>query len=267
MLVAPAGSGKLTIAKYMAGCLLDIKSIELLSAYPYLSHIKRPTAKHDIPIESVRNLIRLLKLKAPGTNEIRRVIIVEDAQDMNEEAQNAMLKILEEPASDCVFILTVDSESSLLPTIVSRTQKVYVQPVNLEQALELYGDDFSKMRIEAAWNLSQGGAGLLSALLRDDNEHPLKQAVDDVKEYLKKDTYERLLTAEKLSKDKNQLKMFLEASLKLLAALHRNAVEAGKSEQQLKLLTSRKLVNRLQDALDNNVSPRLIALELALDLL
>lgn len=267
MLIAPSGSGKLTIANYMAGNLLDRQSIERLSSHPYLVYIKRPDGKQDIPIDSVRKLIKSLSLKVPGKKEIRRVIIVEDAQDMNEEAQNAMLKILEEPPSDCVFILTADSQSNLLPTIVSRTQEVFIQPINLNQALSFYEDEFTNKQVGTAWSLSQGSAGLLSALLMDDKDHPLKQAVDSAKEYLKKDTYERLMMAEKLSKDKNLLKLFLEALLKLLAALHRNAVEAGKNDQQRRLLTSRKLVNRLQDALDNNVSPKLITLELTLNLL
>src|SRR3990167_4686932 len=162
-IIGPSGSGKLIIAKSIAATLLGLPSIKESQKYVYLTHVKRPEGKQDIPIDSVRSITKLLKLKVPGDRAIRRIIIIEDAQDLNEEAQNAMLKMLEEPASDCVFILTVSSAESLLPTIISRTQKLSVQPVTLNDALGYFSNDYPRQQIESAWNLSQGSIGLLSA--------------------------------------------------------------------------------------------------------
>lgn len=266
-IIGPSGSGKLVVARGIAVALLGLSSIKTLQKYAYLTHIKRPEGKQDIPIDSVRSITKLLKLKVPGDRVIRRVVVIEDAQDLNEEAQNAMLKMLEEPAPDCVFILTVSSTESLLPTIISRTQKLNVQPVTLDDALSYFGNDYPHKQIESAWNLSQGSVGLLLAILRDDKEHPLKIAVDNAKEYLKKNKYERLLLVDGLSKDKKQLALFLEALLKLLSALHHDAVRRSGKSQQEKILASRKLAYKLQDALDANASPKLVTLELALNLL
>ena len=264
--IGPSGSGKLMVARGIAVALLGLPSIKESRKYPYLTHVKRLDGKQDIPIDSVRSITKLLKLKVPGDKAIRRIVVIEDAQDLNEEAQNAMLKMLEEPAPDCVFILTVSSTESLLPTIISRTQKLDVQPTALKDALDYFGNNFPHKQIESAWNLSQGCVGLLLAILRDDKKHPLKIAIDNAKEYLKKSKYERLLLADSLSKDKKQLALFLEALLKLLSALHHAVVTRGSKSQQAKILASRKLAYKLQEALDANASPKLITLELALNL-
>src|SRR3989344_7663660 len=100
------GSGKAAVARMIALSLLGLKDAQQLQNYPYFTHLKRPEGKQDIPIGSVRHLNKLLKLKVPGSREIRRVILIEDAQDLNEEASNALLKMLEEPAAESVFILT-----------------------------------------------------------------------------------------------------------------------------------------------------------------
>lgn len=267
LIVAPPGSGKLTLAQGIAAELLGFGSAIQLQTYPYFTHIKRPDVKQDISIDSVRGLNKLLRLKVPGSNQIRRVIVIENAHDLNEEAQNAMLKMLEEPAPDCIFILTAASTESLLPTIASRAQQLHVQPIKLSDASKQLSSSYGQKQIENAWNLSQGSAGLLLALLRDDKDHPLKKAIEEAKDYLRKDKYERLLASDALGKDKNQLRLFLDALLKLLAVLHSASVSKANKKQQKKLIASRKLVYRLREALDANVSTKFITLKLALELL
>lgn len=262
-----AGSGKACLAGSLAAVLLDLQKMQQLQNYPYFTHLKRLEGKQDIPIDSIRRLNKLLKLKVPGSREIRRVILIEDAQYLNEEASNALLKMLEEPAAESVFILTATSAQSLLPTISSRAQQLQVRPVSLSQSLKYLQPRYSKMEIESAWQLSQGGVGLMLAILQDDKDHPLKQAIDEAKEYLRKNSYERALLADSLSRDKVQLALVLEALVKLLGAVQHSGLRSGKGPQQKKLLASRRLVLKLQKALDANVSPKLIALELSLNLL
>lgn len=262
-----AGAGKLTVAERIAAELLNLKGTQPLHKYSYFSIIKRPHDKQDIPIESVRQLTKLLMLIVPGRSGIKRVIIIEDAQDLSEEAANAMLKMLEEPAPDCVFILTATSANNLLPTIVSRAQQIQVYPINLEDSIDFLSQAYNDKKIKSAWQLSQGCVGLMLALLKDDEGHPLKAAISIAKDYLRKDQYERLLLADSISKDKKQLALFLEALLKLLAILHHGVINTDTTSRQKKLLSGRKLVLKLQDYLDDSVSPKLITLELTLNLL
>lgn len=261
------GSGKTSIARMIAYKLLGLNTVERLESYPYFTHLKRPEGKQDISIDSIRGLNKLLKLIAPGSREIRRIILIQDAQDLNEETSNALLKMLEEPAADCVFILTASSPHSLLPTISSRAQQLQIRPVSLEQSFKFLDGNYQKSGIESAWRLSGGSVGLMLAILQDDKDHPLKAAIGRAKDYLRSSSYERVLLVDSLSRDKIQLALLLEALLKLLGALQHSGLQSGNDSQQKKLLTSRKLVLKLQKAQEANVSPKLIALELGLNLL
>ncbi len=78
--------------------------------------IKKPAA--SIGIEDVRQLFSKLYLK-PLRSPIKAVI-VKDAQLLTPEAQNALLKVLEEPPAQTMVLLTADTEDALLPTIRSR---------------------------------------------------------------------------------------------------------------------------------------------------
>lgn len=266
LIVGPVGSGKFTLAKEVAINLLGISSHDELAKYPYFIHVKRPQDKQDILVEQIRALIKQLKLKTPGTHDIRRVIIIEDAEDLNDESGNAILKILEEPSRETVFILTTSSEHNLLPTITSRAQLLNVNAVNTTDAQNYFRDQFTKAAIDAAWQLAQGRVGLLTALLREDSGHSLKQAINEAKVFLRQNSYERLLAIEELGKDKRRLAAFLDGLSRLLVALYTSTVSKKNVSQASKILNSRKLVQELQNALDGNVAPRLILLKLAVNL-
>lgn len=80
-----------------------------------------------IKIEQIRALKYRLRFRPL---EARcRVIIISDAQNMKTEAANALLKVLEEPPSDNLIILTAYETTALLPTIVSRCLHLPFQPL------------------------------------------------------------------------------------------------------------------------------------------
>ena len=261
MIVGLAGSGKTALAHRLASKILDSEDV---ANHPYFLTLTRPKDKRDIPIEDVRQVLHKLRLKTPGKSGVRRIVFIEDAHNLSGEAQNALLKALEEPAADTAYILSVPSVRSVLPTIASRVQSIAVAPVTLAQAQDHFTGKYPPIDIEGAWQLSQGRAGLLSALLENTTEHPLKQSVDSAKQFLRHDKYQRLLELDKISKDKDQLNLFLDALGKVLAALQNATV--GKGGRQAGLLRSRRLVSELQSALAANTSPRLVVLELALKL-
>lgn len=267
LITGDEGSGKGRLSMHLSATLLGLDQAQDLQSYPYFVHIKRPDTKQDIPIELIRALNKRLALKAPGSRKIRRVILIEDAHYLNEESANALLKMLEEPSTETVFILTATSPQVLLPTISSRAQQLQVKPVSIAQSLEFLKDSYAANDIEKAWSLSGGSAGLMVAILNGDNKHPLKMAVDEAKDYLRKSSYERLLMIDVLSRDKTRLAFFLEGLARVLGAVQRSGVGAGSNIHQVNILRTRRLVLRLQEALDANVSPKLIALNLGLNLI
>ena len=101
--------------------------------HPDVIHIK-PSGTF-IRIEQIRTLCHTLALK-PYEARVR-VAIISEAQRLNPAAGNALLKILEEPPDQTVFILTGVSPTELLPTIVSRCQQIRFNPLPTDNLAQL----------------------------------------------------------------------------------------------------------------------------------
>lgn len=88
------------------------------------------TPSRDIRVEQIRNLQERLALH--GLESRRKVALITSAHRMNESAQNAFLKTLEEPPSDTTLILIAAAMDKLLPTIRSRCSKVHFAPLPVD---------------------------------------------------------------------------------------------------------------------------------------
>ncbi len=102
------------------------------------AHPDMITVKPDrafIKIDQVRAVSRQLRFVPLEGNW--RIVIISDAQALNLEASNAILKILEEPPKGTVIILTATQTTDLLPTIVSRCQQVAFRPIPYEKVAEV----------------------------------------------------------------------------------------------------------------------------------
>jgi len=84
-------------------------------------------ASDDIKIDQIRRAQESISLK-PSEGQ-KKVLIVDGAEAMNDAAQNAFLKTLEEPPGDSLIILISAMPQSLLPTIRSRCQELKFQPL------------------------------------------------------------------------------------------------------------------------------------------
>jgi DNA polymerase-3 subunit delta' len=99
-------------------------------------------------IDQIRSLLAALTMKPFSAKY--RVVIIGDAQAMNPEAANALLKMLEEPPANTILILTALQKSDLLPTIVSRCRHIRFNPLNPEDLAALLkkvpeiADDFAQ---------------------------------------------------------------------------------------------------------------------------
>ena len=72
-----------------------------------------------IPFSQIRNVEKWARIK---NDEGKKTVIIENADRMNESVRNALLKILEEPPSDTVFILLTSKRNAVMPTILSRVR-------------------------------------------------------------------------------------------------------------------------------------------------
>lgn len=136
MLNGPSGSGKLTIAKILAAGLLcrngSVPCDSCISCHkveegihPDLTILDEGTA--DLKIETARFLRHDCHiLPNDGQN---KVYIIRHAQNLNVQAQNVLLKTLEEPPEFAFFILTCENKQALLPTVRSRVIAFSLAPL------------------------------------------------------------------------------------------------------------------------------------------
>lgn len=202
LLVGPAGSGKAVLSRTLAARLAGLDDAAF-AKHPYV-RIIAPIDNKAIPIESIRELQHFMTLKIPGSADtgVARIAIIEDAHLLTVEAQNALLKTLEEPPADTALLLTSSSPEALLPTIRSRTQTVQVVPPALDDVKRYFTATYAEADVDRALMLSGGLPGLTDALLADSESHPLFEATVQARGLLQASAYERLAQVDSLSKQK-----------------------------------------------------------------
>ena len=136
-------------------------------------------SKAEIGIDDIRVLQRIANL--PPYEGKYKVFIIDDAEYLSTEAANSLLKILEEPPQSVVWLLLVADEEHLLPTIISRCQRLELKPVPLEKVQEVlvnsYNVETSRAKLLA--QLCRGRLGwALSALANDDILEQRSQRID-----------------------------------------------------------------------------------------
>ncbi|HBM61601.1 MAG TPA: DNA polymerase III subunit delta' [Citreicella sp.] len=122
-----------------------------------------------ITVEEVRALKRFFTLSA--TDGGRRVVIVDAADEMNPNAANAILKLLEEPPARTTLLMVSHQPSRLLPTIRSRCRELRLMPLDaaeMTQALAQAGAEVAPQEAAALAELSAGSVGEALRLLGQD---------------------------------------------------------------------------------------------------
>jgi len=253
LLVGPKGAGKTVVATVMAAEWLETR--KPLTQHPYAHHIKAEKSS-SIPIEAVRALEGFLAHKVPGQG--KRVVLIENAHLLTTEAQNALLKTLEEPPANTQLILTALSERSLLPTVVSRTHVVPItRPPQTAIQNHFKQQGHGAEAIKQAQLLSGGLPGLMHALLNEE-AHPLTEAVQTARMLLQKTTFERLALVDSLAKDRQQC---LDV-LSVLQHMSSVALQTGKATATWQRILQASY--QASEQLAGNAQPKLVLTNLML---
>lgn len=173
LFVGPDGSGKREAARVFASELLAEGSpdpdgvrrrvMRDPSPHPDFVWVEPEGATHLV--ETIRGeVIRGAALR-PSEGS-RRVFVIDDAEAMRDESQNALLKTLEEPGEFAHFILLVRARELILPTIASRCSSVDFAPLPVNVVIERLGVEGDERALAAA-RLSAGDLGLARLLLSD----------------------------------------------------------------------------------------------------
>ena len=127
-----AGSGKHTIALFTAAALSPeyVKKIDAGNC-PDIIYINSGDNRKSIGVDSIRSVRSRASL---SPNELDyKMFIIEDAQTMTVQAQNALLKLLEEPPRDVYILLLCENTTGLLPTVLSRSPVLKTQVFSEEE--------------------------------------------------------------------------------------------------------------------------------------
>lgn len=230
LLTGPAGVGKRSLASLYGQALFCLaeEGLRPCGNCPpckrYL-HGNHPdsfclASEKSVGVDEVRELTFALSRRS--YEEGAKLVRILEADRLTPQAQNALLKTLEEPPGRCVFILTSAQAQALLPTIRSRCLSVPVPPLSVEDTARLLrAHGISQQRAELLSRMSEGVAGRALALEQDREGLALRERVLGALSRLR-DPGDALSCAATLKEDKDKG----EAALDILEYFARELLRA-----------------------------------------
>lgn len=210
LLTGSVGVGLGTIAKYIAKTVGDV-SFTVLPEKDEKVNLE----KGVISVDSIRKLYSQTRSVQQG----KLVIVIDYAERMAPQAQNAFLKLLEEPGKGTHFILVSHAPSRLLPTITSRTQLLELRPITKIQTIEF----LDELKIGEGTKRTQllfMGEGLpaeITRLVKDDEYFDSRSViVRDARDILQGTTYKKLLVAHKYKDNREGALLLINDACKIL---------------------------------------------------
>ena len=177
----------------------------------------KPDEKGKIGVDIVRKDI--LKLVSNRQNE-RFAVVINDADTMTIDAQDTLLKVLEEPVNNVHFILSAHNKAKLLPTMRSRTQMIEVLPVSPDKTADILKN--IKITVDKRQKITFLATGKPAETFRLVNEEEYYRNMAVVAEYAKKfisgKTLDRLKIVSVIKK-RDEAKTFVQTIANLLLFL------------------------------------------------
>lgn len=236
--------GKKLFASCLANFLEKGEFAEPLNLTDFL-HLS-PNKERTIGIDEVRRLRNFLWQKPAASP--RRTAVISDSEAMTGEAQNAILKIAEEPPESALLILVADDCEKLWPTLQSRLQKIYFAPV-AAPLIEKWLKEKAECKAEEARGItaaSFGQPGLALMMASDPGFGELKKAAE---KFLKSGFWERRSVIKAMLENEDfNLPRFLES---LLIVVSGSAAKGKNTELWHKISALRR------DSESYNINPRL----------
>ena len=174
MFEGPSGVGKNTMARELATTLLEMENL-----FNSPDYIEITPDGNSIKIAQIRKLQSDILVKPYKSYKI---YVIDEAQKMTVEAQNALLKTLEEPPKYAIIILITNNKESLLDTIKSRCEIIKFTPIPLVEVADyLTQTGVDKNRASILANFSRGSMQKAIELSESEDFHIMR---DEVQKYV-----------------------------------------------------------------------------------
>lgn len=209
-LYGEVGIGLVTTVTYLA---------ELVGVTPEFVYPERNDVvdreKGAITIAIIRRLYEQTRSKVTT----RRIIVITAADTMSLEAQNAFLKLLEEPTPNTTFVLLFHDSRKLLPTVISRLQLYQVHPITRlqsEQLLDRLEVNDPKRRQQLLF-LAEGRPAQLVTLAHDDALFEAEATIlRQARKFVQGGFYERLVICHELGSSRSNAEKFVMYAMNIL---------------------------------------------------
>ena len=162
-----------------------------------------------LKVDQIRDVTKFLSLK-PYHSQYKIVVFLR-FQEANANAQNALLKTLEEAPGYAILLLTADNAEQLLPTIVSRCEILRLRPLILKEVKDfLVLHNVPDEKAEFLAHLAGGRPGYALRLSQDEKALTFRaEKLEDLHRLLSDNLGDRFHYAEKLAKDKDTFRQTL----------------------------------------------------------
>lgn len=211
LISGPEGIGLSSAVEYLFA-KLDVKPMIVLPERDEKVDLEKGT----ITVERIRGLYDYTRGKITS----RRIVVIDYAERMRQTAQNAFLKLLEEPTPHTHYVLLSHAPQLLLPTIRSRVEAHELRPVTKQQSEALL-DELGVVDVRKRAQLLFIAGGLPAELTRlavDEAYFTARsEIVRDAREFLQANLYERLLLVDKYREKRANALVLLDDAAKLLS--------------------------------------------------
>lgn len=275
LISGPAGAGKRTLAQLLAAAMLcqsEEKPCRTCSAcrkvlagsHPDVITVDDPEKK-TVSVDLIRQARTDIYVR-PNEGS-KKIYTIPRAMDMSVEAQNALLKVMEEPPEYGVFLLLADNPEKLLPTVRSRCVELRLESLPrevLKSALQRQFPDATQTQLDGAVSRSGGYLGQAKAILQAGGEVS-SQTESFVQSYAKKDALalaQTLVPMEKMPRE--QLIGVLQQWRQILlqALTYRSGMQAqtdmaqniGQCRSAAEILTAIRHLDKAEQYAQGNVS-------------
>ncbi len=253
LITGPDGAGKQFITDKIIENLFESNT----PGEKALSLIDMNKDGNTVTIEEIRELKNKLKFVETGIN-ITRVIIIRSIDKVNDQAQNSLLKLLEDTPRNTLFILNASILNKVISTIQSRSMIIRISnPKKIE-----YQNFYDTNKLASFFMMSDGRSRYIDELVKN-NSGDFLETVNIAKKYVSSDTYGKLIISEEISKKYN-IGLFIFGLIQIYRSLIMSTSDNNRIQKYNDNLKS--LANSQEFLLKSNPNIKLLMTRLAVNL-